>query len=144
MHIARGLFAQWQIDLETEPEWYALRLFAPGGGLVWRNAAACQHYEKLGFFAAPIMSWEKVCTYLTRRQQAEIEAQYLEAFRTGETVEFIHTSQAPGHAPQRSTTRVLWVYGNMTHGVALTQLLPCAVSDAILPLPIPALEGDVS
>jgi hypothetical protein len=132
MERASAVFAEYQTRLESAPDLFALRLFAPNdGGALWRNAAAREYYATQGFFPAPIMAWAMVKNYLTPEGLAEIEEHYRLAFETGEPVDFIHHSHARPGQKVFSRTRFLAVQGNLESGVILTHLRPLHQEAAI-------------
>jgi hypothetical protein len=123
----REIVAEWVRALEHEPDFWGLRVFAPDGGYIWRNAAARQYYERHGFFAAPTMAWARVKKYLSRPEQITLHQVYTAAFLLEKPILHQVTGHAPGHAPSTTLTIFTAVHGNLQEGIIITHLrpLPC-------------------
>lgn len=120
----RAIFEDWVRALEHEPDFWGARVFAPGGGYIWRNAAARQYYEQYGFFAAPTMAWASVKKYLTRTEQIHLHQAYTAAFYLDKPIIYDVTGQAPGHPPSVTRTIFTAVAGNLQNGLIITHLRP--------------------
>lgn len=117
-------WAKWQQRLESEPEFWGMRLFSPDGGLVWRNKAAREFYAGLGFFAAATYPWAGVKQFLSPNELRALELIYEATFMAAEPVVHVLTAQAPGHDPVQTETSFLAVHGNSHAGVIVTHLRP--------------------
>jgi hypothetical protein len=124
MHKAAGIFVEWQLVLEDEPELFSLRLLNCCRGYVWRNRATREYYVQHGFPGAPLLEWGAIRKMLGRQELQSINAITAAAFHTTEPVSHTHTSQMPGCAPCSSHTDYLAVYGTIMHGVVLARLRP--------------------
>lgn len=130
MRPEKRIFVHWQGRLEFSEELYALRLFEPNSGLIWRNESARKYYTKCGFFPATTLPWNGVVAWLSPEELKNLENCYEMAFATGEAVEHLHISQVEGYPVCKTITRFVAIYGNTTHGVLLSHLQPLPFSVA--------------
>jgi len=119
---AREQFAQWQLWLEDEPEFYGLRFFAPGGGMIWRNRATRAYYLRHGFLDTPTTDWNGVKTFLGAKEIRLLNLIYKVAFQSDHAITHTFTSQATGYPPCVTETYFMAAYGNLEHGVIVTQM----------------------
>lgn len=128
------VFQGWQKELEHEQDFWGLRYIQPGdGGLIWRNAAACDYFQQFGFFPAPTAPWQGVKQWLGPVETARLESIYVRAFyRFGEPVAELVRSTAEKIV--YVDTVFIAIAGAPFHGLVLTHFELCAVSE-VAPAP---------
>lgn len=115
------VFEQYQEDLEHEPAMIGLRLFlGEDGGLVWRNKAQREHYEREGIIAATTLPWVGVAKMFTKCELVSLKQAYRAAFASDDVVRKVISFYANGQS-HRLDVEFLAVYGNIEAGVIMTR-----------------------
>lgn len=129
MACMQDVFVAWQHDLDAETDFWGLRYIRPGdGGLIWRNRAACEHFQQFGFFPSATSPWPGVKSWLGPAESARLDRIYKMAFNQfGKSITEVIKSQAA------QIVEVLTVFtavsGHPHHGLVLTHYELLAVCE---------------
>ena len=123
----RRVFLLWVDRLEYEPGLFGLRLFARGGGLVWRNKDYRESYGRAhGYLDSATFPWSGAKHFFTKEQLESLTAAYAETFASGGLVETLVEAENPGNPKSICRVRMLALAGNMRNGLVVTHSVALA------------------